>query len=98
VISGCANTGDVVNNFFRVQNASLCSAFQTNFYSFFRRSVMGLAILEKFKMLVDVSYIVILYIYSTCWRMKLMFYERNIAALIGYDNMEVAAETTVWRR
>jgi hypothetical protein len=48
VISGCANTRDVVNNFFRVQNASPSSAFQTNFSSFFRRSVMGLAILEKF--------------------------------------------------
>jgi hypothetical protein len=48
VMSDCANTGDVVNNFFRVQNASSRSAFQTNFSSFFRRSVMGLAILEKF--------------------------------------------------
>jgi hypothetical protein len=48
-MSGYANTGDVVNNFFRVWNASSCSAFQTNFSSFFRRSVMDLAILEKFK-------------------------------------------------
>jgi hypothetical protein len=48
-ISDCANTGDVVNNFFRVQNASSRSAFQTNFSSFFRRSVMGFAILEKIK-------------------------------------------------
>jgi hypothetical protein len=48
VISGCANTGDVVNNFFRVWNASSQSAFQTNYSSFFRRSIIGLAILEKF--------------------------------------------------
>jgi hypothetical protein len=31
VMSGCANTGDVVNNFFRVQNASSRSVFQINF-------------------------------------------------------------------
>jgi hypothetical protein len=49
VMSGCANTGDVVNNFFRVQNASSRSAFQTNLSSFFRRSIMSLAILEKFR-------------------------------------------------
>jgi hypothetical protein len=49
VISGWANTGDVVNNFFRVMNTSSRSAFQTNFSFFFRRSVMGLAILEKFR-------------------------------------------------
>jgi hypothetical protein len=49
VISGCANTGDVVNNIFRVWNASSRSTFETNFSSFFRRSVMSLAILEKFR-------------------------------------------------
>jgi hypothetical protein len=49
VMSGCANTRDVVNNFFRVQNASSRSAFQTNFSSFFKRSTMGLAILKKFR-------------------------------------------------
>jgi hypothetical protein len=36
-MSGCANAGDVVSNFFRVWNASSCFALQTNFYSFFRR-------------------------------------------------------------
>jgi hypothetical protein len=48
-MSGYANTGDVVSNFFRVWNASSRFAFQTNFSSFFKRSVMGLTILEKFK-------------------------------------------------
>jgi hypothetical protein len=45
---GCANTGDVVNNFFKVSNTSSHSAFQTNFSSFIKRLVMGLEILEKF--------------------------------------------------
>jgi hypothetical protein len=49
-MSGCANTGDVVSNFFIDWNASSRSAFQTYFPSFFRRSVMGLTILEKFEM------------------------------------------------
>jgi hypothetical protein len=49
-MSGCANTGEVVNNFFKVYNASSRLAFHTNFSPFFNRSVMCLAILEKFGM------------------------------------------------
>jgi hypothetical protein len=49
-MSGCANIGEGVSNFFRVWNASSHSAFQTNFSSFIKRPVMGLEILEKFRM------------------------------------------------
>jgi hypothetical protein len=48
-MSGCANIEDVVSSFFEVWNASSRSTFQT-YFSSFRRSVMSLAILEKFEM------------------------------------------------
>jgi hypothetical protein len=42
--------GDVVNNFFNVWKASSQASLQTYLFPFFSNSVIGFAILEKFKM------------------------------------------------
>jgi hypothetical protein len=52
VISGCASTGDVVNNFFNVWNASSQSLLQTYLVPFFNISVIDFEILEKFRMII----------------------------------------------
>jgi hypothetical protein len=49
-MSGCASTGDVVSNFFKVLKASSKSLLHTYLLPFFNSSVMGYEILEKFGM------------------------------------------------
>jgi hypothetical protein len=46
---GCASTGDVVSSFFNIWNDSSQASFQTYFVPFFKSSVIGLEILEKFR-------------------------------------------------
>jgi hypothetical protein len=50
VMSDCASTGDVVNNFFNARKASSQSLLQTYLVPFFNSSVIGFEILEKFGM------------------------------------------------
>jgi hypothetical protein len=49
-ISGCASSGDVVKNFFNVWNASSQVSLQTYMVPFFKSSIIGFAISEKFGM------------------------------------------------
>jgi hypothetical protein len=49
-MSGYASTDDVVSNFFKVRKASSQSSLQKYLLPFFNSSVIGFAILEKFRM------------------------------------------------
>jgi hypothetical protein len=49
-MSGYASTGDVVSNFFKVLKASSHSLLHTYLFPFFKSSVIGFKILEKFRM------------------------------------------------
>jgi hypothetical protein len=49
-MSGYANTDDVVSNFFKVKKDSSQSLLHTYLLPFFKSSVIGFEILEKFRM------------------------------------------------
>jgi hypothetical protein len=49
-MSGCASTGDVVSDFFKVLKASSQSLLHKYLLPFFMSSVIGFEILKKFRM------------------------------------------------